>query len=182
MAFYFFGSSVESVWGAFRYNVYLLIGYLLTAAAAFAAPDTPASASYVTTSVFLAFAALAPEATILLFVLPVKAKWLAALTWVGYALKFFDGGGATKLIVLAAVANFLLFFAGSLVGRVKQAKRRADFQRRAIPAPVRHECRVCGLTSDMAPRTAFRYCSQCAGQSCYCPDHLKNHEHVAAGG
>ncbi|MGL4513471.1 MAG: hypothetical protein ACRCT8_10300 [Lacipirellulaceae bacterium] len=183
MAFYYFGSAIESVWGAFRYNVYLLVGYVLTALAAFAAPDAVASSSYVTTSVFLAFAAIAPEATInVWFVLPVKAKWLAALTWVGYAMQFFDGGVVTKMVIGAAVANFFLFFTGNLVRGFKQARRKADFQRRATPTPVRHECRTCGLTSDMAPRTAFRYCSQCAGQCCYCPDHLKNHEHAAARG
>ena len=45
-------------------------------------------------------------------------------------------------------------------------------------ATSRHVCRVCGLSSDASPKTLFRYCTKCAGQACYCPDHIRDHEHV----
>ncbi len=56
-------------------------------------------------------------------------------------------------------------------------------QAQAMKAPPRlvHTMpHVCGLTSDDAPQTQFRYCSKCDGDSCYCPEHLQNHEHVVA--
>ena len=74
-AFYYFGSAVESIWGTFKYNAYLFVGFSLTAAAAFSAPETYASSHFVQTSVFLAFAALLPDAIIrIYFILPIKAQ------------------------------------------------------------------------------------------------------------
>jgi hypothetical protein len=43
-----------------------------------------------------------------------------------------------------------------------------------------HKCRICGLTSEQAPRMQFRYCSKCEGDNCYCAEHLPDHEHVRA--
>ena len=60
------GNSLEDQWGAPRYNLYLLIGYLLTIAAAFAFPANAATNVYVTGSIFLAFAFLFPNFEILL--------------------------------------------------------------------------------------------------------------------
>ena len=181
MAFYYFGTAVESIWGAFRYNAYLLLGFTLTAAAAFVEPNWPASSHYVKTSVFLAYAALLPNAVIHIYmILPVKARYLAALTWALYAYSAWFGGLSTRLTILAAVANFFLFFAYSSLQGLRQARRRRGFRRKVAEGnkPVTHECRVCGLTSEMAPKTAFRYCSKCAGQCCYCPEHIKDHECV----
>jgi len=71
---------------------------------------------------------------------------------------------------LRAMLSVLISRLNLDVGELDSAETRAK--------PIQHECRVCGLTSGMAPKTAFRYCSQCAGQQCYCPDHLRDHEHV----
>ena len=43
-----------------------------------------------------------------------------------------------------------------------------------------HVCHVCGLTSADSPKTPFRYCSECGGDYCYCPEHIRHHEHVKA--
>jgi hypothetical protein len=37
---------------------------------------------------------------------------------------------------------------------------------------------LCGKTSESHPDLDFRYCSKCAGDQCYCPEHIRNHEHV----
>src|SRR3569623_2443242 len=81
--FYIMGSGLEATWGDFRYNVYLLIAYLATLGVAWLNPENPAPATYIGGSVFLAFAFLYPEFTIMLsFILPVKVKWLALITWI----------------------------------------------------------------------------------------------------
>src|SRR5262245_56873535 len=64
--FYLMGTALEQHWGTFRYNLFLLVGYLATIAASFAAlwifnADAPASAAFLGGSVFLAFAFLYPE-------------------------------------------------------------------------------------------------------------------------
>lgn len=186
LIFFYLGTTLENAWGSFRYNAYLGIGYVATVAAAFLADAISPGAGwvvgdYVYWSLFLAFARLQPDFEIrLFFVLPVKMRYLAWFVWAGYALPVIFGPWNARMMAIAAVANYLVFFGFEIVGQAKQGRRRMKQQaKRLKPAErVAHECRVCGITSGMAPKMAFRYCSKCAGQQCYCPDHLKNHEHV----
>ncbi len=178
---HFFGQVLQRDWSEFKLTLYLLIGYAATVAVSFFLPPGSATNSYLYTSLFLAFAQLYPDYTFhIYFVLPVKVKWLAMLTWIFFALRILGGGWPQFWLVLATVADFALFFGVRAITNLKHARRRHDFQKRVAKgqAAIRHECRTCGLTSDMAPKTIFRYCSQCAGQCGYCPEHLKNHQHV----
>lgn len=182
---YMYGSVLERDWGAFRFNLYLLIGWIATVTVSFFLPAGAATNIYLYTSLFLAFAQLYPDFTFLIFFLiPVKAKWLALFTWVMFGVSISEGGWPQFWLVLATVANFLLFFAGKLWRHVNHARRRQKFKTLApkTKKAMWHECRVCGLTSEMAPKGTFRYCSQCAGQQCYCKEHIRNHEHVVDKG
>ncbi|MEM8864328.1 MAG: hypothetical protein AAGF31_02145 [Planctomycetota bacterium] len=189
---YMMSGALEQAWSVFKFNVYCGLSYFSTVAAAFIAEEIAPGAGvgvgdYLYGSVFFAFARLFPDYQFMLFfVLPVKVKWLALIQWVFYGLAFSGavatGDWFTLLTVTAAVLNFFLFFGGDLWRDVKQGHRRHQHRARTLKAKQRisHECRVCGLTREQAPRTAFRYCSKCAGQQCYCPDHIHNHEHVTA--
>jgi hypothetical protein len=69
------------------------------------------------------------------------------------------------------------------VERIRTGRRRMTQQVRVFGAKhdeseARHRCRVCGKTDLSDPRLDFRYCSKCAGNRCYCSDHIFNHEHV----
>jgi hypothetical protein len=191
--FYLMGTTLEANWGAFRYNVYLFVGYVASVVMTFIAwsvgglPGEVASNGFLYGSVFLAFARLYPDFTLyLFFVLPVKIKWLALITWIGYAWTFITSPSwLDRGVVIAAVLNYLLFFGRDIWSGMKHGHRRMKFQARAVQGRggkrrLTHECRVCGLTSETSPRTQFRYCSQCGGDNCYCPEHLDNHEHVVA--
>ena len=61
---FLFGSALEQHWGTFRFNIYLLIGYLANIAAAFIAYalgfDQPASNGFLYGTLFLAFALVWP--------------------------------------------------------------------------------------------------------------------------
>ena len=179
--FYMLGSTLEEHWGAFRYNVYLLLGALLTVAVSFLVPGYPVSNGFLAGSVFLAFATLFPDFQILLFfVLPVRIKWLALLTWLGYAYQMVAGDWATRLMVLAATANFLIFFARDIAanaryGRRQIVKKAAGLTRRENE--TRHRCTTCGITDQSHPEMDFRYCPQCKGQHGYCRDHIFSHQH-----
>lgn len=181
--FYLFGSTLEGFWGTFRYNLFLFVGWALTVAVAFITPGAPATNGFLAGSVFLAFARLNPDFVMMLFfILPVRIKWLALLAWLGYAFAFITGSPATKLGVVAAVGNFLLFFAGDIVlslrhGQRSMARKAREF---ATANEPRHRCYVCGKTDLTHPDLDFRYCSQCAGDQCYCPEHIRNHAHVVA--
>ncbi len=177
---YLMGSALESHWGTFRYNLYVLIGYLMTILAAFAFPMMPASNVYITGSIFLAFAYLFPDFQILLFfILPVKIKWLALLTWLFYGYEFLTGGGSTRLLILAAITNFLVFFGRDLFYSARYGHRKMKRQASAIThrdKPM-NVCTICGI-SDKSHRTMeFRYCTKCDPPLCYCAEHLANHEH-----
>lgn len=184
LIFNMMGSALESVWGVFRFNAFLVIGYLATVVAAFAvARHVPTDNFFLYSSTFFAFARIFPDYVFrLYFLLPIKVKWLARLQWAMFALWFYVGDWPERGVIFAAVLNYFLFFWSDHVREFKMARRRRSFQAKTVAAAKRmvHECRVCGLTSTDAPRTAFRYCSQCADQTCYCPDHIRNHEHIVA--
>lgn len=185
--FYFMGTALEASWGTFRYNAFLFAGYiacLIGAGIACFAPGgaaMPASNGFLYGTVFLAFARLYPDFVLyIMFILPVKIKWLAILQWIMYGLAFLSGDWMMKGMIVASVANYFLFFGRDIWQGMKSSHRRMQYQARSAKAPKRlvHKCAVCGLTSESSPQTQFRYCSKCDGERCYCPEHLQNHQHV----
>jgi hypothetical protein len=180
--FYLMGTALEGAWGAFRYNIFLLTGLLLTVAASFLIPSFRVSNTYLGGSVFLAFAALYPDFELLLFfVLPVRVRWLALIAWLYYGYLALTGGWAIRIMVLASVGNFLLFFAREIAVQARYGRKK--LVRKAEQVSGRgdepfHRCTVCGITDKTDPRMDFRYCPDCAGQQGYCTEHIGNHEHV----
>jgi hypothetical protein len=177
---YLMGTALEAQWGAFRFNLYLLIGYLATVACVFVGPDDIATNTYLMGSIFLAFAFLYPEFQILIFfILPVKVKWIALLTWIAYVYSFATGDWLTKLLVAASVLNFLLFFGVDILQRMKLGRRRMvrKVGTLAVQDDAINRCIVCGATERSNPKLEFRYCPECAGTPCYCMPHMQGHVH-----
>lgn len=182
---YMMSSALEEQWGAFRFNVFLFTSYALTIAVSFLTINYPVPVSnvYILGSVFMGFAVLNPNFELMLYgLLPVKVKWLALISLAFGGYRFVMGGLPTRLQIGAAVVTFLLFFARHFMTeakyRQKQAARRVERETEA--EEPRHVCHTCGKTDKTHPQLDFRYCSQCAGDQCYCPDHIKNHAHVVA--
>lgn len=186
--FYLFGTALEQTWGAFRYNVFLLIGYLATVAAALLMPVVGGGSGvmdnyFIGASVFLAFAYLYPNFEILLFLVwPVKVKWLALLSGFFMAGAVLAGPIPAKLAALAAVANFLIFFTPDIFRRLRGARRQSvrRMEAAAQAEQAMHCCRECGATEKTNPELEFRYCGSCAGAPCFCEHHIFNHEHVTS--
>ncbi len=178
---FFMGRSLEAQWGALRYNLYVLIGYGLTIVAAFVFPYSVATNTFITGSIFLAFAYLFPDFTLMLFfVLPVRVKWLALLTWLYYAYRVVFGDWDARLLVLASITNFLLFFGKDIFYLARHGHRRTKAQVRAIAErnKPRHVCTVCGITDLSHREMDFRYCTKCEPPVAYCAEHLRNHPHL----
>jgi len=178
--FYLMGNALEDHWGAFRYNLFLIIGYVVTVAVSFILPMYAATNLFIGGSVFLAFAFLYPDFTLyIFFILPVKIKWLALLTWIGYAYEVLFGSWSTRLLVLASISNFLLFFGRDIIWRVKTGKKVMATQARQFSGKREafHTCSTCGITDLSHPQMEFRYCPECGGLG-YCMDHIENHEHA----
>ncbi len=172
--FWMMGSALEGYWGAFRFNLFLGLGWLLTVAAAFVFPGHWATNAFLAGTVFLAFAHLNPDFELMLFfILPVKIKWLALIAWIGYAVSFALGDWPARLAVVASVGNFLVFFGADLVGRARSGRRRMEHKARAAAArsdeaEPRHRCVVCGKTDRSHPQEDFRYGDD---DRCYCSEH-----------
>jgi hypothetical protein len=184
--FWMMGSALEKHWGDFRFNLFLLLGWALTVAVAFAYPEYYVTNVFLAASVFLAFAFLNPDFELLLFfILPVKIKWMALVMWLGFAYEIFTEPRPVKFMVMASVANFLIFFAGPIVQRMRTGRRQMEQRSRRAAmreeaSEPRHRCHVCGKTEVTHPQLDFRYCSKCAGEECYCSEHIGNHPHTVA--
>ncbi len=171
--FYLMGGALEHHWGVFRYNFFLFIGWLLTVLVTFIFPLALGETIFVAGCVFLAFAYLNPNFELLLFfVLPVKIKWLALLMWLRFGYVFIVGDMADRLMILAALGNFLLFFTGEIIQRMKTGRRRMEYQAKQAAArdndEPRHRCVVCGKTDRTHPMEEFRYSDD---DRCYCSEH-----------
>lgn len=180
--FYLVGTALEVFWGTFRYNVFLLIGYLATVVTGFVTPDQPVTNSFLEGTVFLAFAYLNPHFELrLMFILPVRIKWLAMFAWSMYLLRFVGGSLSVKLTIAASVLNFFVFFGSDVLYQMKSGQRHMAGQAKRFaqrPPEYFHKCEVCGITDKTDPKMDFRYCSQCSGDHGYCTDHIRDHEHV----
>ena len=179
------GSSLENEWGAFKYQMYWLVGTLLTALGAFTFNE-PAGNSYLLMSLFLAFATLWPRYEIrLFFIIPVQVRWLALLDALYLCAEVGTADGWAKLLPALAVGNYLLFFGGRLValfrGTAVQASRKRERKVLAAEESLTdrlRRCAVCGITSESDPDADFRVCScdKHGGQPTeLCLAHARNH-------
>ena len=136
-------------------------------------------------SIFLAFAATFPELQVLLmFLIPVKVKWLGILYGLVLVYDFlFAGSLVTKFAIASSLLNFVIFFVTSR-SRIhmspKQMKRRVEFKQdiRRNSKVTKHKCAICGQSEDDDPGLEFRFCSKCNGNYEYCQQHLFTHTHV----
>ncbi|MEO6873410.1 MAG: hypothetical protein ABI222_01175 [Opitutaceae bacterium] len=182
--FYLMGNALEESWGGFRFNLFVFTGLALTVAAAFLTPLSPTTNLFIATSVFLAFAWLNPDFELaIFFILPVKIKWLALITWLFSGYYFVRGDWPLRWQIAASIGNFLLFFARDIVQTMRHRQRTMVQHTQRIATAndepeARHRCYICGKTNLTDPQMDFRYCSKCAGDLCYCADHIFAHEHV----
>lgn len=185
---YFLGNALEQEWGTLRLNLFLLTGWALTVGVSCLVPFAVVGNGFIGGSVFLAFAYLNPNYTFyLFFILPVRVKWLALITWLYFGYVCVTGSTADRLLAVASAGNFLLFFSARIFRDIKTGKRHMDGQvrrrsalREAAVAGPRHRCVVCGKDSESHPQEDFRYCSKCVDDACYCSEHLRNHAHIEA--
>lgn len=202
--FYFFiGKMLEMQWGAFRFNMFYFLGVIFNIAACFLfhGIGTP---SYLNETLFLAFAALFPDMTVLLFfMIPLKVKWLGYISAALLIYQFIvEASWAARGMILFSVLNFILFFAPSLIHQIRYGVRKQNYNRKVnyfqgpshAAQPKRskdvpkggdnvvkvafHRCYICGKTEQDDPNMQFRYCSKCGGLYEYCMDHLQNHTHI----
>lgn len=211
--YYSLGGLLERIWGTYKYNVYLFSGLLFTILGAFvlcgysvlmgAQPTMYTglyllnngsavyfgqfSTYYINMSIFLACAASIPDVQVLLmFIFPIKVKWLGIVYGIILLVNCIQGGIATWIVVIFSLLNFLVFFLrskGKMHLSVGQIKRQQEFHQKRRSAGqtkgiTRHKCAICGRTELDGDDLEFRFCSKCNGNYEYCQYHLFTHEHV----
>src|SRR5437660_3185470 len=158
---WFIGEGLEQAWGAFRLTLYFIVGMIGTTVAAFFF-GARFSNSMLYASLFFAFARFYPDQVIyLFFVLPAKIKWIA---WVSAAFLLFGfvvGTNSYRMALVAAMANYLIFFGPEIIHdarhRADVAARRSRYARssRSDAEPL-HKCSVCGATELSDPNLDLR--------------------------
>ena len=209
--YYPISTSLERAWGSFRFTLYIFMGIIFTVLSAFILyaitggfvsignmrymlDGSIFSTYYISLSIFLAYAMTYPDMQVyIMFVLPVKMKWMAILygVMVVYDLISYIRMGMwfIALPIVASLLNFIIFFLGSRDLRrfhPKEVRRRQEFKKAMAGSRVspsggqisRHKCAICGRTEKDHPDLEFRFCSRCNGNYEYCQDHIYTHEHV----
>ncbi len=198
--YYWIGGTLERQWGTAKFTCYYLGGMLLTLlgtviVSLITRVSIPlVGASYVNFAMFLAFAALWPDAQVLLFfIIPIRIKYLAYIDLAFFAWNIISyilaGAWYFSVIPLMALLNFVIFFwpeLQRLFGMKVMHTRQAAHSRSAAASAKREarsanagerKCAVCGRTNLTNPELEFRYCSRCAGYHCFCSDHIFSHVH-----
>lgn len=156
--YYSIGTSLEQVWGTFRFNMYYFIGVLGTILGAFLTygvltifygeiygASVYMDTFYLNMTLFLAYAAMFPDMQVYLYmILPIRVKWLAYLDGAYLAYVFFFSGFtaqgiSVKVSIVTALLNFLLFFfsmkriknrGAAFVRKTAHKKKGREFQKK----------------------------------------------------
>jgi hypothetical protein len=166
------GRGLDEAWGAFRVNLYVLSGmFFLAIGSLLFGYEADQLWLYLTT--LFAFAAIYPNEEIMLyFVLPLKMKWIAALSAGFLAVTLLRSPVIIIPAIFALLNFFIAFGPGFLKGRLAAAKvtqRRERFEDAALdPSASFHRCSVCGKTEQDDRTLDFRVtdngdeiCSEC---------------------
>ena len=202
------GQMLERLWGAFRFNLYIFVGLLAMIIGIFICYFiwgenvliySISMSNSLWLSMLLAVAAMFPDAQFLLmFIIPVKARWIGYFYGAMLAYEFITSNGAGRVMLVMSILNFLLFFflTRNVREAFRQTIRRREFQssmkrgqqaahagasRPGRQGQPKHRCSVCGRTELDDPTLEFRYCSRCEGSHEYCMEHLYTHVHVTSG-
>lgn len=171
---WFVGEGLERAWGAFRVTLYFFVGMIGTTVAAFLF-GAQFSNSMLASTLFFAFAWFYPDEVIyVLFILPMKIKWLAWILAAFMIAGFLVGSNSYRIALCVALANFFIFFGPELIHRLRHRKetasrrKRFEMQSRSEAEPL-HRCATCGATELTNPDREFRVSRD--GQE-YCVEHL----------
>ena len=136
--YYSLGTTLERVWGAFRFNLYFftgVLGHILAALLIYLIFGQVflLGTAYLNWSLFFAFAATFPDMQFLLFfIIPVKAKWLGYVAGAEILYSFFAGGFTTKIEIAVSLLNFIVFF---LMTRNYRAVNPVEIARKIMEDP-----------------------------------------------
>ena len=176
--YYMIGNTLEREWGTAKFTLYYLCGVILTLLTGIITGLVTgqdvwiAGADYVNLSMFFAFAMLYPDTQFLvMFIIPVKVKWLALLDGVVFAVVVIQNliqlNFLGALLPVMALLNFFVFFWTNISDEISYRRGRARHQtshqtihfksavrkqrKKEAEQGYRHKCEVCGRTDTDYP-------------------------------
>ncbi|MBQ4639107.1 MAG: rhomboid family intramembrane serine protease [Clostridia bacterium] len=125
--YYFIGSSLEGRWGSARFMLYYVIGVLCNIIAGFITGY--ATNEYLNLSLLLCFAALYPDHQFMvMFFLPIKAKWIGIADAVLLVIMFLQSGWAGRIGMAFSLLPFFLFLGKDVYLQGKMAFKRLQYR------------------------------------------------------
>ena len=167
------GDALEHALGAFRVTLYYFLGMVGVTIAAFFFWGGGLLAPLLNLSLFFAFATLYPDVQIyVLFILPIKVKWLALISLAPLLYSFLIGSFDAKAGLLVSFANYFVFFGPNVYAKLRDRSatgvRRRRFDSRNGDTAI-HRCAICKRTEQDNPDLEFRVARD--GHE-YCLEHL----------
>lgn len=188
--YYFVGKVLEENWGTFRFNVYYISGIIFNILGSLIlylifGVSLSYGMTYINYALFLAFASIAPEHKIMLFmIIPVKMKYLGYLYifLIGYEvvtsiLSFSVAGTAVAVSIIISVLNYIIYYLSTRKVKRKPHIAKTPQKPKKIIITKDNKCAICGKIKEEHPNLEFRYCSKCSDGQLYCEEHLFTHEH-----
>lgn len=183
--FWMMSQTLEAAWGLFRFNLYLLLSVVLAVAGAFIgqliSPSTTlfVAPKFLFYATFFAFATVNPNMQFLImFVIPMKVKWLAWIT-AGFGFITFLALPSIghRIAFIAPYICYVLFFKAALKQSLESRQRRAKFEteRRQTADAALHTCVQCLATEKSDPDRDFRYKAVEGDTVCICDECRTHH-------
>ena len=114
--YYSITKTLVMMWGNFKFNLYLFIGYISQIIAAFATyfilkRPVIFVPSYTVFSLIMAFALTFPNAYFMIyFLIPIKAKYIAYIEVAFYIWMFLGSGIEDRIAIICSAMNVFIFF------------------------------------------------------------------------
>ncbi|MCM8532023.1 MAG: hypothetical protein NE330_12735 [Lentisphaeraceae bacterium] len=178
--FVLYGNSLESKWGAFKFNAYILVSIILTVIfsqiiyVAYGAYASNNMISFLAVSVLLAAATHFPKFELLIyFILPVPL-WIIGLITGGFMFFMIISAPGILLksyVFASAFGAYFLFHFNHLKNTQKQKIRSAQFEKKVKKEEAKafHSCKVCAKTEHDDKDLEFRIGDD--GEE-YCLEHI----------
>ena len=180
---WFIGRTLEAEWGAFKLNLYYLLGMLGTMLAAVISGESVGNL-YLNTTLFFAFATLFPDYQLTLYlIIPVRVKWLALLSLGALVLEAVFGSWGHRAGILAAMSSYFVFFGGTLVQKLRARGARVSGGAvelgRSSSKPVEkvsvRACSSCGSLESEGADIRVCSCEKCGIPTLFCLEHARKH-------
>lgn len=114
--YYSITKTLTMMWGDFKFNLYLLIGYISLVAGAFISyfvlrQNIIIYPTYSFFSIIMAFALSFPDAYFYIyFLIPIKAKYFAYVEIALYVISFLSSGMGNRIAIICSAVNVFVFF------------------------------------------------------------------------